>query len=583
MSLLPIFMVVILICLSASFSGLTLGLMSLDLVGLTIVMGSGAPKERVYAQKIYPVRKRGNLLLCTLLLGNTLVNTVLAIFLADMTTGVLGSAIATGLILVFGEISPQAFCQRYSLLVGAYSIPLVQFFMLVLFPITFPISKILDWALGRELGTVYSKAELKKLVEIYGTEKRGDLTTQEANIMTGALEFSTKTVKDIMTPIKDVFMLNVNGKLDFFAMMEIFKYGHSRIPVYEGDRGTISGLLFAKDLILVNPDDEIPIRSILSFHNRPLMKVFPDMNLSDMLNQFKQGQNHLAVVQEVNAEGPGDPFYEPLGIVCLEDVLEAIIKDEILDETDSYVDDREVTHKRRQGLDAEALSLFDRRRLLFNRLSPVELQAVYSFLSSNIDCFHQSVIHELALKKLLASKEVVEFKPSQGKSIYERGSKEQVFTLILQGKVSIVSGKEEFKSEIGPWNVMGKSALTSESWACDFTAHPLVDVRAWQITREDYENACALRDFSPLEKSEMYDSLSLSPGPQLDTGRQKRGRTSPPIDSGEGVELSPRHQDSTVRFAGIKPTYVVSHEKVPPAKRALLRQEEEENNGGGMV
>ena len=61
----------ILLIFSALFSGLTLGLMSLDVIGLDIIAQAGDPDERKYAKIILPVRSKGNLLLCTLLLGNT--------------------------------------------------------------------------------------------------------------------------------------------------------------------------------------------------------------------------------------------------------------------------------------------------------------------------------------------------------------------------------------------------------------------------------------------------------------------------------------------------------------------------------
>ena len=51
---------------------------------------------------------------------------------------------------------------------------------------------------------------------------------------------------------------------------------------------------------------------------------------------WSPGKSHLAIVQKVNNEGEGDPFYEVLGLVTLEDVIEEIIKSEILDESDLY-------------------------------------------------------------------------------------------------------------------------------------------------------------------------------------------------------------------------------------------------------
>ena len=79
-----------LIVMSGFFSGLNLGLMSLAPDELKVVMeGSDNDQAKKDAAKIYPLRKRGNLLLCTLLLGNTLVNALIAILLADATDGLI--------------------------------------------------------------------------------------------------------------------------------------------------------------------------------------------------------------------------------------------------------------------------------------------------------------------------------------------------------------------------------------------------------------------------------------------------------------------------------------------------------------
>lgn len=101
---------IVLVMLSAMFSGLTLGLLSLSLEGLDILISAGDERERGYAQRIYPLRKSGNLLLCTLLLGNTLVNALIAILSASMTSGLVGGLISTLVIVTFGEIIPQSVC-----------------------------------------------------------------------------------------------------------------------------------------------------------------------------------------------------------------------------------------------------------------------------------------------------------------------------------------------------------------------------------------------------------------------------------------------------------------------------------------
>ena len=99
--------IIILVAFSGLFSGLNLGLMSLDTVGLEIVMSSEDAKSVAAAAKIKPLRDRGNWLLCTLLLGNVAVNAALSILLADKTDGVVGFILSTALIVVFGEIIPQ--------------------------------------------------------------------------------------------------------------------------------------------------------------------------------------------------------------------------------------------------------------------------------------------------------------------------------------------------------------------------------------------------------------------------------------------------------------------------------------------
>jgi metal transporter CNNM len=148
--------------LSGTFSGLNLGLLGLDVKNLELITKGPFNNEDEEldsrrALAILPLRKRGNLLLCTILLGNVTVNSALAILMGDLTSGVMGLIISTGIITIFGEIIPQAVCSRYALIMGANTTWIIYFFMFVTFPISFPISAILDKVLGEEVGNILSK------------------------------------------------------------------------------------------------------------------------------------------------------------------------------------------------------------------------------------------------------------------------------------------------------------------------------------------------------------------------------------------------------------------------------------------
>lgn len=188
-----------------------------------------------------------------------------------------------------------------------------------------------------------------------------------------------------MTHIEDAFMLSYDAVLDFETVSEIMKSGFSRIPVYEGTRTNVKKLLLIKDLALIDPDDNTPLRTLCEFYQNYCYFVFEDVTLDVVFKQFKLGQHgHMAFVRRVNNEGDGDPFYETIGLITLEDVIEEMIQAEIMDETDIYTDNRSKTKRKVQLGRKQDFTVFaERRDNQRIRISPQLTLATFQYLSTS--------------------------------------------------------------------------------------------------------------------------------------------------------------------------------------------------------
>ncbi|XP_039532040.1 metal transporter CNNM4 isoform X2 [Pimephales promelas] len=520
-SLLPLWFQVILVssllALSGMFSGLNLGLMALDPMELRIVQSCGTNKEKKYARKIEPIRSKGNYLLCSLLLGNVLVNTTLTILLDDLIGSGLGAVAASTVgIVIFGEIVPQALCSRHGLAVGANTIVLTKFFMILTFPLSFPISKLLDVILGQEIGTVYNREKLVGMLKV--TEPYNDLVKEELNIIQGALELRTKTVEDVMTPLGNCFMIHIDAVLDFSTMSEIMESGYTRIPVFDSERSNIVDILYVKDLAFVDPDDCTTLKTVTKFYNRPVHFVFHDTKLDAMLEEFKKGKSHLAIVQKVNSEGEGDPFYEVLGLVTLEDVIEEIIKSEILDESDLYTDNRN-KKKVDPNKNKRDFSAFKHESESKVKISPQLMLAAHRFLATEVSIFSPLQIKDKVLLRILRHPDVIQeikFNESDKHSplhhLYQRGKPVDYFILILQGRVEVEAGNENMKFEAGPFSYYGVMALNTPCLAVTPPLSPaVVSPRPRRLSLKRFSLFSRFPEFrSPSHMSGLNRSASLS-------------------------------------------------------------------------
>lgn len=305
-----LFYVIALVLLSGTFAGLTLALFSLNLSTLEHKSHLGDLR----AKRVFNIRKRGNLLLCTLLLGNAASYTFMPIFLSQMTSGIVAGTIATVLILVFGEILPQAVFPRYALWLGSKFYWFIKILLILFYPIAAPISWVLDRVLGTEPPLLWSKQELQEIIKFHEDEGDGIIDKDEERIILGALTFSEIPVSDIMIPAQNVFTLNMNAKINQELLESIKSKGFSKIPVYD-DKDSIVGILFLKNLIGVKPSRKSSVKKFSTYSNLIIVKKFK--KLDDVFNLMIKQKTYISIV--VNSQR------KFLGIVTLEDIMKKIV------------------------------------------------------------------------------------------------------------------------------------------------------------------------------------------------------------------------------------------------------------------
>lgn len=324
-----------LVLFAGLMSGLTMGLLSLDILSLKVLQRGGKPQEKKHAAKILPLVEKHHLLLVTLLLANAAAVESMPIFMDRISSPVIAICVSVTAVLFFGEVVPQALCTRYGLAIGATLAPMVKLLMLLLFVIAWPISKLLDCLLGHEHSTFFRRAELRELVDLHresADANEDPLRDDEVLIIQGALEMRNKTVADRYTPLENVFMLDANCKLDHDTMTQISGKGHSRVPVYEGDKENIVGLLFVKSLIMLDPDEATPIKDV--YKAGSFLCSSTTEPLFDLLDKFQTGKSHLCIVFKTQIDEGNNMKSRVVGIITLEDVLELLIQEEIWDEAD---------------------------------------------------------------------------------------------------------------------------------------------------------------------------------------------------------------------------------------------------------
>jgi metal transporter CNNM len=326
-------LIFVLLALSALFSGLTIGLLSLDMTGLRIKSKQGDTD----AAAVLHIREIGTQLLVTLLLANTFVNSILAIVLADKFNGIIAGFLTTALIFFFGELLPQAALTRHALAFGSKAAPLVKVLVFLGHPISKPIALLVDAVLGKQMHTKYTKRDLLEIVADETSVQEGDVDTDERRIVRGSLSFSHKRVRDVLTPSTMVESVHIDDIIDNTYINRLKDAGYSRLPVQTDDRNQCVGILYLKDLLGVT----LPT-TVKAVMDSTVHFVSLEDTLDTVLAEFIKTKMHLFIAL--------DEFGTFQGVITLEDIVEEIIGAEIMDEDDEDPDLRAVARAQKKIL-----------------------------------------------------------------------------------------------------------------------------------------------------------------------------------------------------------------------------------------
>lgn len=311
--------VCLLIIASAICSGLNVAVMSLDIGDLKRKAKLGNPA----AKKVLPLRKNYHYTLAAILLTNVAAVAATSLVLRQVVTGWVAGLSATLLIVIFGEVFPQAIFSKDPLNWTSRFASLLKATRLITSPLSKPLQWLLDRLLPPQPTQLQSRHELGLLITEHEGAETSELDDDEIEIMRGALSLSEKQVKDIMTDIKDTYWLEPSTILSDSKVDEIKSHGYSRIPIFDNRLTKCYGLLLMKDLVDVDFDEQRYHIYDLPLH--PTKLVGSKTALDTMFRKFINAGTHLIPVERDD---------QIIGIVTIEDLLEEIIGHEIEDETD---------------------------------------------------------------------------------------------------------------------------------------------------------------------------------------------------------------------------------------------------------
>jgi CBS domain containing-hemolysin-like protein len=326
--------IIVLIFISALFSGSEIALLTVNRLKLNNLIEEGSGK----AKKILHLVEKPNRLITGILIGNNVTN----ILATSLTTSfasqllpnnivvVVSTVVLTLVIVIFAEMFPKTVSNANSLKVSLLVYYPIIISLFLFSPLIWLFSRLNTLLLklfrvtdSERLSLAMNHNELKTVINL--SQKEGLIHQEEQEMLKSVFEFSDTHVSEIMVPRVDMVCLDIEDGIEEFLRL-VRETGISRIPVYEEKPDNIIGVLFVKDIVrwIANNKtiQDVNIKSIL----RPVDFVPESKMIDQLFNEMRAKKSHIVMIV--------DEYGGISGLATLEDILEEIVG-EIQDEFDS--------------------------------------------------------------------------------------------------------------------------------------------------------------------------------------------------------------------------------------------------------
>lgn len=283
-----------------------------------------AKKKKKKAKYLMKIKEDMQKYLTSIVILNNLINIVGSIYVGVLATQLFGeiylglvSGILTFLIIIFAEILPKVYGEKYSTEIALTIAKPIIIITTLMLPLVFLINKFTKKIVKENKENNISEGEIKQMAALGQIE--GSLNEYESDIINNVFEMNDIEAYDIMVPKSKVEVIDSKASLNSIVEL-VEKTGYTRFPVIENRE--IIGIINAKDLFkfLTKPAD-FSIAKIV----RPVIFAAESMKIFALEQNLKKQRTHMAII--VNEHG------DFTGIVTLEDILEELLG-EIEDEFD---------------------------------------------------------------------------------------------------------------------------------------------------------------------------------------------------------------------------------------------------------